>query len=192
MVKTPPNQAIEFNPRGTLIIPQLYDDFQKASQSSEDYLRRAYHFSEASGKNLKLKVKFLTLVQWVQMPNMKDKIKEEGLEDLAKYARIWVENYAPQSEKFELIKVMPVNVKNLSDKQKEYLRKVAGELDKDWDAENFQEQLYEWAKEIGVSSKDAFTAIYSSLIGKSSGPKAGWLILENKEFAKKRFEKVSR
>ena len=39
MIKTPPNQAVEFNPRGTLLIPQLYDDYQKASDSAEDHIK---------------------------------------------------------------------------------------------------------------------------------------------------------
>ena len=78
----------------------------------------------------------------------------------------------------------------LNDKQKEYLGKVAKELGKDWDGEELQKNLYEWSKELNVPSKDAFAAIYLSLLGKTSGPKAGWIILENKEFARKRFEEL--
>lgn len=190
MIKTPPNQAVEFNPRGTLIIPQLYDDFQKASKSEEEYLQRSYKFSEVNGKNIDLNIKFLTLSQWVQMPNMQERIKKEGLSDLAKFTKVWINKYAPESEKFEIQVKIPKEAEKLNEKQKNYLKKVSIELDKKWDAEEFQTKLYELSKEMSLSSKDAFSAIYLSLIGKTSGPKAAWLILENKDLSKKRFEEV--
>ena len=76
-------------------------------------------------------------------------------------------------------------------KQKEFLKKVSEELNKDWVAEEFQKKLYEWAKEIGISSNEAFQSLYISLIGKDFGPKIAWIIFENREFSKKRFEDVS-
>ena len=111
-----------------------------------------------------------------------------GFEEWARYAKIWIEKYAPESEKFLLQQSLPESVKNLSDKQKEYLRKVSLELDKSWKPEDFQVNLFEWAKELKLSSKDAFSAIYIPLLNKSYGPKAGWIILSlDKEFVKKRF-----
>ena len=65
-------------------------------------------------------------------------------------------------------------------------------MQKEWDAENLQTELYEWAKELGLSSKEAFSAIYISLIGKNHGPKAAWLILSlDKAFVQKRFQEVA-
>ena len=59
-------------------------------------------------------------------------------------------------------------------------------------AEEFQKRLYELNKDSGLSSKEAFSAIYLSLIGKNHGPKAGWLILSvEKEFVKNRFSEVT-
>ncbi|MBI3093067.1 MAG: hypothetical protein HYZ02_02390 [Candidatus Levybacteria bacterium] len=125
------------------------------------------------------------------MPNMEAKIKAEKLEEWAKYARIWVEKYAPESERFLVQKQVSTQAKNLSPEQKEFLKKISSELDKDWEAENFQKNLYEWAKELGLPSKDAFSAIYRSLIGKVHGPKAGLLILSlDKEFVQKRFQDI--
>ena len=66
------------------------------------------------------------------------------------------------------------------------------ELDSIKDAESFQTQIYEIGKELGLNGKETFAAIYKVLIGKDHGPKAAWLILSlEKEFVKKRFEKVS-
>ncbi len=191
MIKTPPNQTVEFNPRGTLIIPSLYDEYQKAKDSSEDYIKKAYEFSKIDGKDFPVKARLLTLAQWVQMPNMQEEIAKEGLEDLAQYAKVWVEKYASESEKFEIQSKLPKEAEKLDEKQKTYLKKVSNELDQNWEAEDFQTKLYEWSKEMDISSKDAFSAIYLTLIGKTSGPKAAWIILENKALSKKRFQEVS-
>jgi len=195
MIKTPPNQAVEFTPFGTNLIPTLYDEYQKTAdayfnKTSEDSVG-IFELSQIDGILKPSSVRFSVLAQWVQMPNMEDKIKKEGLEDWAKYAKIWVEKYAPESEKFLVQKNIPQAAKNLSEKQKEYLRKVSEELDKKWNAEDFQKELYELSKKLELPSKEAFSAIYISLIGKDHGPKAGWLILSlDKEFVKKRFSEV--
>ncbi|OGH15031.1 MAG: lysine--tRNA ligase [Candidatus Levybacteria bacterium RIFCSPLOWO2_02_FULL_37_10] len=190
MIKTPPNQAIEFNPRSRDIIPRIYDDYQQA-QAKGDVNHRAFEFSQIGEKEKIPEIRFLTLTQWVQMPNMQDRIREEGLENWAKYAKVWVEKYAPDDVKFEIQKKIPKEVERLSKKQKAFLRKIAKELNKKWEAEEFQRKLYEWAKELGISSNEAFQALYLSIIGKDHGPKAGWLILEYKEFVQKRFMDIS-
>jgi len=191
MIKTPPNQAIEFNPNQTDVIPKLYDDYQKAAQSNEDYLRRSYIFSQINTDLKPPKLRFNILAQWVQMPNMQDKIKKENLEEWAKYAKVWIEKYAPSDIKFEIKEKIPGKVKKLSPKQKEFLKKVSKELEKEWDAEKFQKELYEWAKEKNISSSEAFQALYISIIGKDHGPKAAWLILENKGLVRKRFKEIA-
>ncbi len=191
MIKTPPNQAVEFNPNKTLIIPKLYDDYQKSAESNEDYLRRSYNFSQIKKEKKPPKTRFLVLAQFVQMPNMEDKIKKEGLANWARYARVWVEKYAPDDVKFEIQKKIPKEVEKLNTKQKEFLKTVAKELNKKWEAEEFQRKLYEWAKELGISSNEAFQALYIPLVGKDHGPRAAWLILEYKEFVQKRFMDVS-
>ncbi|MEM4270622.1 MAG: lysine--tRNA ligase [Candidatus Pacearchaeota archaeon] len=190
MIKTPPNQAIEFNPNQTDIIPKLYDDYQKSADSKDDYLKRSYMLSQINGDLRPPKIRFSILAQWVQMPNMQDKIKREGLNDWVKYAKVWVEKYASEKIKFEIKEKIPEEVRKLSVNQKEFLGKISQELEKDWDPEDFQKQLYEWAKEKSISSSEAFQAIYVSIIGKDHGPKAAWLILDNKDLVKKRFKEI--
>mgnify|MGYP001585888999 CR=1 FL=1 len=191
MIKTPPNQAVEFNPNKTLIIPKLYDDYQKSAESNEDYLRRSYNFSQIKKEKKPPKTRFLVLAQFVQMPNMQDQIKKEGLDVWAKYAKIWIEKYALESEKFLIQEKLPDAVNNLSEKQKEFLRKVLSSIKEGLDPEEFQKNLYEWAKELGLSSREAFSAIYLSFLGKDHGPKAGWLILSlNKNFVLKRLKEI--
>ena len=195
MIKADPNRAVEFNPKGTDILPKLFDEYQKAADAyfakTDEDLGRAFELSQIGDSKKPPRVRFSVLAQWVQMPNMQDKIKEEGAEEWAKYAQVWVEKYASDSEKFLVQKDMPERAKDLTDDQKKLLQKIASELDKDMDAEDFQTQIYELGKEVGLNGKEAFAAIYKALIGKDHGPKAGWLIKSlDKEFVKKRFEEV--
>lgn len=192
MIKTEPNRAVEFNPKETEIIPKLYDEYQKAADAyfnkTDEDLARAFELSQVGEAHKPPAIRFSVLAQWVQMPNMQSKIKEEGLEKWAEYARVWIEKFAPDSAKFLIQKALPESAGTLSENQKKLLEKVATEIDKDWDAEEFQAQIYEFGKEIGLNGKETFGAIYKVLIGKDHGPKAAWLILSlDKKFIKERF-----
>lgn len=184
-----------FDPYDKNAIPSLFDEYQKAADAyfnkTDEDLARAFELSQVGDFQKPPEIRFSVLAQWVQMPNMQDKIKEEGLEEWANYAKVWVEKYAPDSARFLVQKELPEAARNLSDKQKELLKKIAIDLDKDWDAEEFQTQIYEFGKTLGLNGKETFAAIYKSLIGKDHGPKAAWLILSlDKEFVKKRFTEI--
>ncbi|MBP6913703.1 MAG: lysine--tRNA ligase [Candidatus Levybacteria bacterium] len=192
MTRTEPNQAVEFNPNGTLIIPKLFEEYDKAAEATEDYLKRPYDLSAVYKDKSALTTRFLTLAQWVQMPNMDDEIKKENLEEWAKYAKIWVEKYAPESEKFAVKKDIPEETKNLTSIQREYLKKLSEKVNTK-DAEALQLDVYNLAKDLGLSSKDAFQAIYLSLLGKDHGPKAAWLVLSlDKKFVQERFREIGK
>ncbi len=207
MIKTPPNQQVEFNPYGTLIIPKLFDDYQKAAAEKDTDLARAFELSQIARPPASLlagevgreetekvpSVRFQVLAQWVQMPNMQEEIKKAGAEEWAKYAKVWIEKYAPEEEKFEVKKQLPDIAKNLLGEQKKYLLALATKTDTGSDAEKLQTEIYELSKELEIPSKDAFAAIYICLLGKDHGPKAAWLILSlDKDFVKKRLEEASK
>lgn len=201
MVKTKLNRAIDFDPSGDTI-PNLFDEYQKSADAyfsrsasggdkTNDDLARIFELSQISKVIKPPTVRFSVLCQWVQMPNMEEEIKKEGLEDWAKYAKNWVEKYASESERFTIQKELPKEAKSLSKEQKEVLEKIANELGKKWDGEEFQTRIYELGKELGLNGKQTFAAIYLSLIGKDHGPKAAWLILSlDKDFVRKRFNEV--
>ncbi|MEX2007700.1 MAG: lysine--tRNA ligase [Candidatus Levyibacteriota bacterium] len=192
MIKTPPNQQVEFNPHGTLVIPKLFDDYQRAEGEKEGDLSRAFALSQIGGKEKVPSVRFSVLAQWVQMPNMEEEIKKAGAENWAKYAKVWVEKYAPEEEKFIVQKELPEETKNLSVEQKKYLSTLSGKLDTK-DAEGLQTGIYDLSKQLDIPSKDAFSSIYISLLGKDHGPKAAWLILSlDKDFVKNRFKEASK
>lgn len=196
IVKMDIRQQTNFDPSEKDTIPVLFDEYQKAADAyfnkgNED-LARVFELSQIDGIKKPPSIRFSVLAQWVQMPNMQDEIKAEGLEEWAKYAKVWVENYAPDNDKFMVQKEMPTAAKELSIEQKTLLKTLAKKLDKDWDAEDLQTQIYELGKTMGLNGKQTFAAIYTSLIGKDHGPKAAWLILSlKKDFVQKRFEDIA-
>ncbi len=194
MVKTKINQAINFDPEGETI-PKLFDEYQKAAEAyfskKGDDFAREFELSQVGEIKIPPNVRFSTISQWVQMPNMEKEINKVGAEEWGKYAKIWLEKYASEKDKFMVQQELSENVSNLSEQQKKFLRRIANELNKDWNAEDFQTNMYTWAKELDLLSKDAYSAIYTSLIGKDHGPKAAWLILSlSRDFVIKRFEEV--
>ncbi|HZE87335.1 MAG TPA: lysine--tRNA ligase [Methylomirabilota bacterium] len=196
ITRTRLNQAIDFDPYEKNTIPTLFDDYQKAADAyftkTDEESARVFALSQVDEIQKPPTIRFSVLAQWVQMPNMQEKIKAEGLEEWTKYAKVYIEKYAPESEKFLVQKDLPTSAKTLSDKQKELVQKIASEIDNAKDAESFQTRIYEIGKELGLSGKETFAAIYTMLIGKDHGPKAAWLILSlDKEFVKKRFQAVS-
>lgn len=196
MVKTKINQQINFDPSG-YAIPNLFREYQEAAvnyfDGGDKELARIFELSQINEvKKPPLKASFVNLAGWVQMPNASEKIKEYGMENWAPYAKIYNDRFAPEEAKFELKKELPERAKKLSEKQKEFLEKnVLVSIDKYSNPEDLQKSFYHDAKEIGLSSTDAFAAIYIPLLGKDYGPKAAWIILQNKDFVKKRFKEVS-
>jgi len=186
-----------FDPIETNAIPVLFDDYQKAADAyfnkGDMDLARTFELSQIGEIQKPPSIRFSVLAQWAQMPNMEEEIIKNGLEEWAEYAKVWVEKFAPENDKFTVQKSIPAASKNLTNEQKAFLKKVAEELDKKWEGEEFQTRIYDLGKEMGLNGKDAFAAIYFSLIGKDHGPKAAWLILSlDKEFVKKRFNEVSK
>jgi lysyl-tRNA synthetase class 1 len=94
------------------------------------------------------------------------------------YARNWAEEWAPESLRFGVLE-LPEAVeaaKSLDEDQLRYLEEVAYELSKfesQADGDLIQNTLFAKAAELGLKPKKAFAAVYTVLLGKKSGPKAG-------------------
>lgn len=197
MVKTRLNLAINFDPTDPEIVPKLFDEYAEYGQHyfekmNDDYAR-VFEMSqiEKSVKSLP-SIRFLTLTQWVQMPNMQREIKNENAQQWEQYAKYWVENFAPEKDKFLVQKTLPEGVKNLSNLQRQYLGDIGSLIDESKNPEEFQTKIYELSQKLGLSAKEAFQAIYQAILGKPSGPKAAWLILSlDKDFVKNRFREAT-
>jgi lysyl-tRNA synthetase, class I len=100
--------------------------------------------------------------------------KEKLARDLA-YARNWVEEWAPESMRLRLLSVEEAReaARDLDDEQRAYLAAVAEKLSPEMSGDEVQDLLYSTAVELGLKPKKAFAAVYTVLLGKKSGPKAG-------------------
>ncbi len=196
MVKTKINQAINFDPAGDTI-PKLFDEYQKAADAyfnkENNDLAREFELSQINTVQKPPSVRFSVLAQWIQMPNMQAIIEKEGLGNWVKYAKLWIEKYAPESEKFLIAQSLPEEAKNLSENQKNYLTALAALIAKNPSAEELQIAMYDLSKEMTIPSKEAFSAIYTILIGKNHGPKAAWLLLSlPKDFLQQRIDEATK
>jgi lysyl-tRNA synthetase, class I len=92
-----------------------------------------------------------------------------------RYARNWAEKWAPESMRLRLLDPEEAReaARGLDEEQRAYLRTVAGRLGPEMSGEDAQDLLYGTAVEVGVKPRRAFAALYTVLIGKRSGPKAG-------------------
>lgn len=196
MVRIKVNTQINFDPAEKDTIPNLFDDYQKAfhdwENNKESDSGRIFELSQIGEIKRPPSIRFSVLTQWVQMPNMDKKIKEEGLEDWAKYARVWIEKFAPDDHKFEVKKELPKDIE-ISGKQKDLLLKTSKLITEINDPVELQTKIYEIGKSLELSSNDTFGAFYKVLIGKNHGPKLAWLLLSvDPAFVKNRLEEACR
>ncbi|MBI4994391.1 lysine--tRNA ligase [Candidatus Peregrinibacteria bacterium] len=214
MVRNRPERHIDFDPAGETM-PKLFDFFdesaeitfgKKESDVKED-IKKAFHFSQLKPDQEKdlFRPRFSRTAFLVQMPQLKfldevaklkgSKLTEEEkveAETRVKYAKKWLEDYASENDKFAVHEKLPELAKTLSAGQRKFLTDIAALLkEKDWKGEELHAAIHELKKKSALESKDAFQAIYIALLGKTSGPQAGWFLEAlPKEFVVKRFTEV--
>ncbi len=91
------------------------------------------------------------------------------------YARNWAAEWAPESMRLQILEPAEAAARaaGLDDDQLRYLATVAAKLETGLDGDAMQDLLYSATKETGVKPKKAFTAVYTVLLGRNQGPKAG-------------------
>lgn len=195
MIKTPPNQAVEFTPRETDIIPRLFDDYKRAGDAfrakNEDAAARAYQLSQLPESKETEVASFSEVAMILQNPSMKTLESDPKVAPLIPYVKRWVDEFAPEDKKLVIQESMPEQAKALSELQKDFLKQIAPFVSSIRDAKELEVAVYEKAKALGLGGKDAFAAIYTTLLGKPNGPKASFLLLSlDKDFIAKRFNEV--
>ncbi len=209
LLRTRPNRTIEFDINGDTI-PLLYDEYDRCIDEylldPESDLARAYFYARISdGKPAKYRLRFSKLVYLLQMHRTSienyaqkeagrklDKIELKELETRKKYAALWLAKYAPEKYKFEIQEKLPELAKNLTSLQKKFLANVAEIMEKSqFSGEELHQKIHEIKNEIQISPRDAFSAVYLVILGKDSGPQAGWLLASlDKEFVVKRLKEL--
>ncbi len=137
---------------------------------------------------------------------------EKCIRELIDNVGNWLDMYAPPFAKFSVKEELPVQTASLSDMQRAFLSSFAdilaesGELSGEdyhnlvYSAKDPESKLHVMMaesldvapEEMEVNPKDLFKAIYNSVLGQQSGPKAGWFLSSlEKDFIITRFREAA-
>lgn len=200
MARAWPHQSIDFDPSGDTI-PRLYDKYDEAHavffghaevENSED-IKRAYHFSQMKPEDAQdlflprfSRVIFIMQIPsldfWEEMEELKgSKLTPEEKNEAQRrrqYAQQWLSDYAPEQAKFEIQKTLPACAHELSAQQKAFLKEIVQTMKQNprLKGDELHGKLHELKKTSGLDARVAFGAIYAALLGKDSGPQAGWFL----------------
>ena len=200
MIAKKPNQPIEFDPEGDTI-PRLFDQHDIAAKmyfmkdekdTMQSDLARLFELSQLTNKKPaeKFLPRFSQLVFIMQIPRLDvyeemAKIKGSELADTdkeeidlrMKYAKQWLESYAPDKYRYVLQDSLPEEAKELTGLQKEFLRSLSDKLSsiEKWEGELIHGAVHEVVKSNeSFTPKDCFQAIYKIFLAKDYGPQVGW------------------
>ena len=103
--------------------------------------------------------------------------QQELVEKELKYIDQWLKRWAPEDIKFELLD--SVNASGLSQSETSYLNALADKVataPADADGAWFHDAVYSLKEELKLEPSQVFKPLYKVLIGKESGPRAGWFL----------------
>jgi lysyl-tRNA synthetase class 1 len=200
-----PSQVIEFDPEGDTI-PRLFDEFDRIASATAglevkgelpaDY-DRLYAYSLKPGVDpavaaATFRPAFGHLALLLQIPGVDIKARMEAekgaeltpleamiLADRTAAARAWLESYAPERARLVVQRdAVPAEVATLDSAQRAYLAALAtaAATDKPASGDAWQTLIFRVASETGLASGKGFAALYAAFLGRSNGPRAGWLL----------------
>ena len=108
-----------------------------------------------------------------------DEVERSILDERVRVARVWLEAFAPDRYRLEVQRDnLPTEAMTLTRAQRDYLAVLASASARETPelGDTWQELIYQTAQGLGLPSADAFGAVYLSFIGRSNGPRAGWLL----------------
>lgn len=195
VLKSRPERTLSFDPGiGIYNLIEEYSQIEQAVEAGEDHeFRRAFEVARGDTKEQIIsRVPFTHVVSTFQAAQGDIKL---GLEILArggyeqvvkedeaiikrewKFVKNWLEKYAPEEVKFEVQKALPKV--ELDGAQKQFLVGLADGLEKepDLNGQGIHDLVYACREKADLRPQQAFQAIYRVLLGKDSGPRAGWFL----------------
>jgi lysyl-tRNA synthetase class 1 len=214
IVRPHPRKQVEFDPHGDTI-PNLYDEYDRGAaayfgETANADLARTFYFSRVNGAEAQprcYRPRFAKIAQLMQIPSVDvaeavEREKGAALTDADRAelaqrmedARRWLPRYAPDSAKFQILTALPDGATGLSSAQRQYLARIADAMAaRPWTGEELHTHLHALKEELGLGPREAFGAIYQVLLGKDSGPQAGWLLAAlDSGFVQARLREASR
>jgi len=178
LLKPDLQENIDINPTPENLL-RAFDDFQEAATLSQK--TKVLHRSEEKRvlayrlctEKQRWKAQFLDVLLYYQIYRdweivgkmLNDK---EGVNYLAPYIKEWIaRGFIPNDYQFKYSPVKPTDEKVLS-----FFKK----LDKNMNALEIHNLVFEHARESGIEPKELFKKLYLALIGKEKGPRIGKLL----------------
>lgn len=94
-----------------------------------------------------------------------------------KFIDVWLTKQAPDEVKFNILET--IDPQSFDNTEKQFLAQLADKIDQapeEVDGAWFHQAIYELKDSVGLSSQQMFKTLYRVLIGKESGPRAGWFL----------------
>lgn len=195
ILKAPPLKRLYFDPVNGVV--QLMDEFASfATKPDKNESEQQLWYLATRGNNERrsvARVPFSHLVASYQaslknIDKTLDLIKRTEYSDIAtteeeiikrelKFIDTWLEMRAPEDVRFELRGQL--NKDEFNDRESKYLHSLADKIaqaPEDADGSWFHNVIYELKDSTELAPKELFTVLYRAIIGKDSGPRAGWFL----------------
>jgi len=217
MIQKDVMKTINFTPEGDTI-PMLFDQYDEVcrgyfsgDEEVKEHKNSFFKFTHFYEQDLEQLNRFLPRFShvsfFVQMPHVDiykkfEEIKGEALteDDKAElelrmeYAKKWLDKWSPEKYVFKIRENLPGETSELSDLQKRFAGLLADFLTSNPEADGhaIQTFLHEQKTALNMQPVEIFKTIYLAILGKDSGPQAGWLMEAlDREFLVKRFTEAS-
>ena len=97
------------------------------------------------------------------------------LDERLSAARVWLEDYAPERARMRVHDALPAEAGALDAEQRAFLATLAEDVTAR-SGEDWQAAIFTTAQAGGLPAGRAFAALYLAFLGRSNGPRAGWLL----------------
>jgi lysyl-tRNA synthetase class 1 len=203
MIRSRPNHAIDFDPEGTDAVPRQFDEFDRlgAAVAGRDVkgelppgFERVFRYAlrdpaadvdaeAAAFRPAFSHLAFLVQVPGADIPALMEAEKGEPLDGREKAilderlsaARVWLEDYAPERARMRVHDTLPAEAGALDAEQRAFLATLAEDVTARG-GEDWQAAIFTTAQAGGLPAGRAFAALYLAFLGRSNGPRAGWLL----------------
>ncbi|MDP1721786.1 MAG: lysine--tRNA ligase [Candidatus Gottesmanbacteria bacterium] len=194
--RTDYRRAIEFDPMGTMAIPDIFDEYDRCWQAynegGDEELSHAFEYAQTGVVPLPVPglfiPRFRDIANYRQLPNVDlqgkleamkgsplSKIEHSILADRLPYTAVWLDTYAPDEYRYQ-ISLKRFDEITLSAEQWKFLNDLSMIWPNINDPEKLQSEIFRLAKTYGIDHKEAFQALYMAILDKTHGPRAGWLM----------------
>jgi lysyl-tRNA synthetase class 1 len=193
ILRSAPDKLLFFDPQGGVV--RLIDDYAELlakpgkTESETRLVELSSHGINPTVSNipfshlvssyqaaLKDPAKTLEIIERTEnqkiLPEQQDIIKSE-----LGFIEQWLQKWAPDDVKFELAKKVDAN--DFTNDEKNYLSQLADKIaaaPEDADGEWFHKAIYELKESDRLTPQRVFSPLYRAIIGKESGPRAGWFL----------------